>query len=133
MIVFDTNVLSEPLRPTPDASVVAWMRRQADVAVTTVTVAELLVGARRLPDGIRRVKLIAAIESILTGSRILPFDEAAAREYARMQDVRRRGGTPLAVEDGMIAAIASCHGASLATRNTSDFVDLGIELINPWD
>lgn len=132
MIVFDTNVLSEPLRPAPDEAVVTWMRTRTDAAVTAVSVAELLVGARRLPEGARRERLIAGIEAILSGSRVLPFDEGSARVYARMQEVRRAAGRPLPVEDGMIAAIAATHGATLATRNTADFEGLGIELLDPW-
>lgn len=133
MIVFDTNLLSEPLRPEPDDRVVGWMRGQADVAVTTISVAELLIGARRLPLGTRRERLIASIERILSGRRALPFDERAARVYAEMNETRRAAGRPLSVEDGMIAAIAAVHGAAVATRNTSDFEGLGLELVDPWD
>lgn len=132
MIVFDTNLLSEPLRPEPDDRVVGWMRGQTDVAVTTISVAELLIGARRLPLGIRRERLIASIERILSGRRALPFDERAARVYAEMNETRRAAGRPLSVEDGMIAAIAAVHGAAVATRNTSDFEGLGLELVDPW-
>ena len=132
MIILDTNVLSEPMRPTPSGRVLRWMRAQTDVAITSVSVAELLAGARRLPAGIRRERLIAAIEVTLTGSRVLPFDESAARTYARMQEVRRTAGRALSVEDGMIAAITAVHGATLATRNTPDYEGLGVELVDPW-
>ena len=133
MIILDTNVLSEPLRSNPDTTVVAWMKGQTDAAITAISVAELLVGARRLPEGARRERLIAAIDSILSGSQVLAFDERAARRYARMQELRRTAGRPLSVEDGMIAAIAAAHGATLATRNTKDFEDLGIDLVDPWE
>ncbi|MDW4573791.1 type II toxin-antitoxin system VapC family toxin [Microbacterium sp. M3] len=133
MIILDTNVLSEPLRTDPEIAVVAWMKTQTDAAVTAISVAELLVGARRLPAGARRERLIAAIDSILSGSRVLPFDERAARKYARLQEIRRIAGRPLSVEDGMIAAVAAAHGASLATRNTKDFEGLGIDLLDPWE
>jgi predicted nucleic acid-binding protein len=132
MIVLDTNVLSEPLRPSPDDAVLRWMRSHRDVAVTAVSVAELLTGARRLAEGSRRERLIAAIEKILVGSRVLPLDDRAARIYARMQERRRTAGHPLSVEDGMIAAITVAHGAALATRNTADFEGLDLSLINPW-
>jgi predicted nucleic acid-binding protein len=133
VIILDTNVLSEPLRTDPEIAVVAWMKTQTDAAVTAISVAELLVGARRLPAGARRERLIAAIDSILSGSRVLPFDERAARKYARMHEIRRIAGRPLSVEDGMIAAVAAAHGASLATRNTKDFEGLGIDLLDPWE
>jgi predicted nucleic acid-binding protein len=132
VIVLDTNVLSEPIRASPDAAVIAWMKAQTEAAVTAISVAELLVGARRLPDGARRERLIAAIDSVLSGSRVLSFDEDAARMYARMHEARRIAGRPLSVEDGMVAAIAAVHDATLATRNTRDFEDLGIELVDPW-
>jgi len=132
VIVLDTNVLSEPLRPAPSGKVVAWMSSQTDVAVTAVSVAELLVGARRLPPGVRKERLIADIEVILSGARVLSFDERAARVYARMQESRRAAGHALSVEDGMIAAIAAVHHAALATRNTADFEGLDLDLINPW-
>lgn len=132
MIVFDTNVLSEPLRPAPDAGVLRWMRAQSRVVVTAVSVAELLTGARALPEGARRERLVSAITGILTGTSVLSFDEAAAHAYAAMQEMRRRSGRPLSVEDGMIAAITAVHGATLATRNIADFVGLGIPLIDPW-
>ncbi len=85
-----------------------------------------------MPAGARRERLIAAIDAILTGSRILPYDERAAREYARMQEARRGDGRPLAVEDGMIAAIAAVHRAAVATRNIEDFDGLGIDVVDPW-
>lgn len=132
MIVLDTNVLSEPLRPRPEEAVIAWMATLTDAAVTAISVAELLVGAKRLPEGARRERLITGIEAVLTGSRVLPFDERSARHYARMQQDRRAAGRPLTVEDGMIAAIAAAHGAILATRNTADFEGLGVELLDPW-
>lgn len=132
MIVLDTNVLSEPLRPAPDDAVLAWLVKQTNVAITAISVAELLVGARRLPEGARRTALITAIDSILTGAEVLAFDEGAAGVYAQMHETRRDAGRPLAREDGMIAAITATHGASLATRNTADFEGLGIELMNPW-
>jgi hypothetical protein len=132
VIVLDTNVLSEPLRPAPSAAVITWMTARADVAITAISVAELLVGARRLPTGARRERLIAAIESTLAGGRVLPFDERAARIYAQMQEKRQAVGHALSVEDGMIAAITATHRAKLATRNIADFEGLDLDLMNPW-
>ncbi|MFH8252251.1 type II toxin-antitoxin system VapC family toxin [Microbacterium sp. B2969] len=132
MIILDTNVLSEPLRPSPDEAVIRWMRAEADLAVTAISVAELLVGAHRLPAGSRRDRLITDIEAILSGNRVFAFDDRAARIYAGMQESRRSAGRPLSVEDGMIAAITAAQGAVLATRNTPDFEGLGVELIDPW-
>lgn len=135
MIVLDTNVLSEPLKARPDERVLRWLAEVDDrLAMTAVSAGELLVGARRLAAGRRRDRLIAAIERVLAahGTDILAYDERAARRYAEMQERRRTAGRPLAVEDGMIAAICAGHGARLATRNVTDFRGLDIEVIDPW-
>ncbi|MGH7098200.1 MAG: type II toxin-antitoxin system VapC family toxin [Stellaceae bacterium] len=137
MIVLDTNVVSEALRPTPSAKVLAWMRSEplAALFTTSITEAELLYGVVLLPDGLRRRSLEAAIMQILATQfrgRILPFDSAAAREFAGIAAARRRAGRPLAEADGRIAAIARSRGASLATRNVGDFAGCGLNVIDPW-
>ena len=135
MIVLDTNVVSEPLRSSPDRTVLAWLDRVSDdVALTSVSVGEILTGVRLLPVGHRRDGLMTAIERTLTSyaDQVLPYDENAARVYALMQESRRASGHPLRVEDGMIAAICRSQGVALATKNIKDFQGLGIDLINPW-
>jgi predicted nucleic acid-binding protein len=135
MIVLDTNVLSEPLRVRPDEHVLAWLGALDDeTAVTSVSVGELLVGVRALPEGRRRAGLLDAIETTLRNfaGSVLAYDEPAARHYARLQEMRRAAGRPLSVEDGMIAATCLAHGAMLATRDSVGFVGLGVELIDPW-
>jgi len=135
MIVLDTNVLSEPLRREPDARVLAWLASlDEETGMTSVSVGELLVGVRALPEGRRREGLLHGIETTLQtfAGSILGYGETAARNYARLQEGRRTAGRPLAVEDGMIAATCLAHGAALATRNTVDFSGLGLELIDPW-
>jgi len=135
MIVLDTNVLSEPLKKQPDEHVLAWLASlEEEAGATSVSVGELLTGVRALPAGRRREGLLEAIESTLgtfAGS-VLAYDEAAARHYAQLQESRRAAGRPLAVEDGMNAAICIARGTTLATRNTPDFAGLGLELIDPW-
>jgi len=135
VIILDTNVLSEPLKARPDERVTRWLRSAPDrFGVTSITIGELLVGASRLGPGRRRERLLAVIELVLAahGSEVLAYDEAAARRYAVMQEQRRAMGRPLAVEDGMIAAICARNDASLATRTTRDFEGLGIEVVDPW-
>ncbi len=135
MIVLDTNVLSEPLKARPDSLVLEWMANlSGEVAVTAISVGELLTGAGRLAPGRRRTGLLEAIEQTLTAfaEAVLPYDGAAARAYAQMQGSRRQGGSPLRVEDGMIAAICSVQDAGLATRNIKDFDNLGLRLVDPW-
>jgi len=137
MIVLDTNVLSEPLRPAPSARVLDWMRSQPPTALftTTITEAELLYGIALLPQGKRRDLLESIVGRIfavhLTG-RILPFDSAAARDYTDIAAARRRSGRPMSEPDARIAAIAKSRGAELATRNAADFAGCELEVINPW-
>lgn len=135
MIILDTNVLSEPIRSRPEPAVLAWFARvPEEVALTSVSVGELLTGVQILPPGRRRDGLRNAIDGILSeyADRVLPYDESAARVYANLRGSRRAQGRPLSVEDGMIAAICLSHGARLATRNVADFGGLGLDLVNPW-
>jgi predicted nucleic acid-binding protein len=137
MIILDTNVLSELLRPTPARQVEAWLAAQdgASVFFTAVGEAELRHGLAILPTGRRRTKLSAAIDDMLDEDfrdRILPFDRHAAGAYAIIAAARRTAGRPISQFDCQIAAIARAHGACVATRNTSDYVGCGIEVIDPW-
>ncbi|WP_149196660.1 type II toxin-antitoxin system VapC family toxin [Luteimonas suaedae] len=137
MIVLDTNVLSEILRPEPDARVLAWMDAQPRSALftTTVTRGELLYGVRLLSDGRRKAGLLEAVSAIFTSElagRVLSFDEDAADAYAQIAAARRAAGRPISQFDAMIAAVAKSRGAKLATRNAKDFTDCGIDVINPW-
>jgi hypothetical protein len=137
VIILDTNVISELARRVPDTGVLAWLDSLeiSEVATTAVTAAELRYGVARLPDGHRRRELTVMIRGILTEDfygRILPFDERASARYADLVTGRERIGRPIGVADAMIAAICRDSGATLATRNTADFEETGIELIDPW-
>lgn len=137
MIVLDTNVLSEVLRPVPEASVLAWLAAQPRAALftTTVTRAELLYGVRLLPDGRRKIALMGAVQQIFAvdlAGQVLGFDDAAADTYAEIAAARKMTGVPISQFDAMIAATARSRGARLATRNVKDFVDCGVEVLNPW-
>ena len=137
MIVLDTNVISELARQLPDTGVLAWLDSLeiSEVATTAVTAAELRYGVAGLPDGHRKRELTVMIRGILTEDfygRILPFDERASVRYADLVTGRTRIGRPIGVADAMIAAICRDSGATLATRNTADFEETGIELIDPW-
>ncbi|MDX2972061.1 type II toxin-antitoxin system VapC family toxin [Kribbella solani] len=136
MIVADTNVLSEPLRKEPSEAVLGWLADHGDqLALTSVTIHELLFGILRLPDGKRRTTLSAAVDRLITSAqdRVLGYDEEAARVHAELRAERMAAGRPTSVEDGMIAAIALSHGARLATRNVAHFTGFGLEVVNPWD
>lgn len=137
MVILDTNVVSELLRPSPEPRVEAWLAAQdgAQVYLTAVSEAELRYGVAILADGRRRSALSEAIEGMLRDdfrARILPFDSSAAEAYAALAADRRASGRPISQFDGQIAAIARAHGAAVATRNTGDFDGCGIELIDPW-
>jgi predicted nucleic acid-binding protein len=137
MIIVDTNVVSELLRPAPDAQVEAWLAAQVGSTVyfTAVSEAELRHGLARLPAGKRRAALSQAIEGILEEDfrdRILPFDRAAARAYADIAAKRSAAGRPISQFDCQIAAIARSKLAAVATRNTADFNGCGIVVIDPW-
>ena len=137
MILLDTNVLSELVRPNPAPNVINWLAAQSPSAIftTTITQAEIFYGLRLLPEGRRRLELTAAISLIfdqdLTG-RVLPFDRDAAISFADLAAERRHAGNPICQLDAQIAAIARAHGATLATRNTRDFSGCGIALLDPW-
>jgi predicted nucleic acid-binding protein len=138
MIVLDTNVVSELLRPTPAPQVEVWLSAQngAWIYFTAIGEAELRHGVSILPAGKRRTALAQAIEGILEvdfRDRILPFDRKASLAYAAIASERRAAGRPISQFDCQIAAIARAHGASVATRNISDFEGCGIELLDPWD
>jgi predicted nucleic acid-binding protein len=137
VIVLDTNVISEVFRPQPDPNVVAWLESlSGDVAITAITLAELLAGVRRMPDGQRRVALAARIESAVDPYRqsraVLAFDDEAAGHYAEIFAARERAGLPISMADAQIAAICRSNDAVCATRNTKDFAGTGIELVDPW-
>lgn len=137
MIVLDTNVISELARLTPDPGVLSWLDSLeiSDVATTTVTAAELRYGVARLPDGHRKQELTVVIRGILTEDfhgRVLPFDERASVRYADIVAARQRIGRSIGVADAQIAAICRDLDGILATRNTADFEETGIELIDPW-
>ncbi|KUY84957.1 plasmid stabilization protein [Burkholderia cepacia] len=137
MIVLDTNVLSELLRPAPAPHVLAWFGRQARAALftTALTRGEMLYGVRLLPAGARRDGLgeaVLAMFDVDFSGRVLNFDADAADAYAELAAARRQSGAPISQVDAMIAAIARSRGATVATRNVKDFVDCGIELVDPW-
>lgn len=137
MIVLDTNVLSELMRDEPAARVERWVDDQdsGELAVTAVTVAELRYGIARLPRGARRSKLAESADALVDrgfAGRILAFDHAAADHYADLAADRDRAGRPIATPDAQIAAICRARGATLATRNTRDFEEAGIGLVDPW-
>ena len=137
MIILDTNVLSELIRPKPAEVVFDWVahRPAIDIYTTAITQAEILYGVCLLPEGKRRQRLERAVEEMFSvdfTERVLPFDSAAAAVYAEVASERRMLGQPISQFDAQIAAIAKSRKAVLVTRNESDFAQCGIAVINPW-
>ena len=137
MIILDTNVISELLRPAPEPRVEQWLSAQdgLNVYLTSISEAELRFGLAIMGNGKRRAALVDAVDRILRedlAGRILPFDSDAAQSYATIAAARRAAGRPIAQADCQIASIAHTRGATVATRNTPDFEGCEIDLINPW-
>ncbi len=137
MTVLDTNVLSELMSSTPEPAVRQWLDRQPShqLFTTSISMAEILQGIELLPAGKRRAGLLAAAQTLFTGlfsGRVLPFHEDAARAFAPIAVNRRTRGRPISLFDAQIAAIARASGATLATRDTADFEECGVALVNPW-
>jgi toxin FitB len=136
MIVADTNVVSELMRPSPSPALRTWLSGQAasDLYTTAITVAEIRYGLERLPGGRRKERLRAAADDVFAALSefVLPFDAGAAVHYARIVRHRDEAGLPIDAFDAQIAAICRARGAALATRNIRDFLDAGVEVIDPW-
>lgn len=137
MIVLDTNVISELIRPRPHAGVAAWVAAQPrhNLYTTSITRAELLYGIAAMPEGKRRETLSMLVDAMFAEDfvgRVLPFDGAAALHYARIVTSRSKAGRPIEGFDALIAATAAKAGASIATRDVGGFSDCGLTVIDPW-
>ena len=136
MIVLDTNVASEAMKPDPDPAVRAWLNEQVTetLYLSSLTVAELMFGIAALPAGKRRELLTMAFDGLLgfLKNRVLPFDFAAARQYAELAAAARANGRGFRIPDGYIAAIAKANGFSVASRDTAPFDAAKVDVINPW-
>lgn len=137
IVLLDTNVVSEMMRPEASPIVLKWFSRQhsQELYSSSVSLAEIFYGIQLLPRGKRRDELLAGAEKMFTNvlaGRLFAFEDEAAHACARIASVRRKAGRPIAEMDAQIAAIAHVHGATLATRNSADFEDCGIRLVNPW-
>ncbi len=138
MIVLDTNVISEPLKPRPNQAVVRWLDAQypETLYLTATSLAELLCGIAFLPSGRRKKGLATAMEELLTRlfeDRILAFDREAATAYASLVSHAMARGATISLADGQIAATAAVRGFAIATRDTAPFVAAGARVVNPWE
>ena len=138
MILLDTNVMSELIKPQPDPAVAAFLAVQPleILFVPSLVVAEIRYGIRRCPPGRRRDKLVRDFEAFLDagfGTRILAFDASCAVGYATVRASREEAGRRVQIMDTLIGGMALAHGATLVTRNVRDFDGYGLTLINPWE
>ncbi|MDX6280148.1 MAG: toxin FitB [Kribbellaceae bacterium] len=137
MIVFDTNVASELMKASPNGAVWSWMLKQPrdSLCTTAITIAEIHYGIERLPTGRRRTLLHEAADETFAqfAAEVLAFDEVAATTYPLVMLGRERAGLPIDSSDAYIASVCRAQQATLATRNTKDFVETGVELVNPWE
>lgn len=136
MIFLDTNVVSETLRKAPNEAVIAWLvQNDAELALSTVTIAEIAFGIGKIRSDARAPRLERGLASWRHrfADRIFPFTEAAALDYGDIISASLQQGRPMSAPDGMIASIARINGAALATRNVADFETTGLKLICPWD
>ena len=137
MIVLDTNVISEAMKPQPHPAVRAWLNEQAaeTLYLSSVTLAELLFGIAALPAGKRKDMLALAVDGLLElfQGRVLPFDTEAARQYAELAVIARAAGRGFPTPDGYIAAIAVSRGFMVASRDTAPFQAANVAVINPWE
>lgn len=137
MIILDTNVISEQLRPVCNEAVTAWLDAQPPEAlyITSINLAELWAGIELMPQGKRKAALETSVDALLGrlfAGRCLDFDGRAARAYAQLFRLTSAAGTPLPLADGLIAAIARVHGFAVATRDTAPFKAADVRVIDPW-
>lgn len=138
MFILDTNVVSELMKPVVSVAVETWCASQSrsSLYISTITQAEILYGIAILPDGTRQQRLQNLAQAMFQEdflNKILPFSQEAAQYFAIIASDRKGQGKPISQFDAQIAAICRSHKATLATRNTDDFADCGIDIINPWE
>ena len=138
MIILDTNIVSELMKPSPASEVQSWLLHLGDtpLATTAISISEIVYGLARLPEGQRKAALTSRFEEYVGAHSplaVLPFDDIAAREAGRMRALRQAAGLNAQPSDMMIAGIAAATGAALATRNVKDFETLAIQIIDPWN
>lgn len=137
MIILDTNVVSETLRPSPHYNVIKWLNEKDndELYLSAIVVAELFSGVACMPDGKRQLELkhkLTEAMQIRFDEQILPFDALCAMRYGELMGRNQRLGRAMSTPDTQIAATCLHYGATLATRNTKEFAHCGIELIDPW-
>jgi toxin FitB len=137
MIILDTNVVSEAMKPGRDERVIHWLDSQSaeTLYLTAISLSELLLGIAIMPEGLRKNEISTGLHALLAklfGTRVLPYDREAAIAFSKVLSAARRAGKAVSMTDGQVGAIASVHGFAVATRDEAPFVALGVNVINPW-
>lgn len=136
MILLDTNVVSDAMKPEPHPAVRVWLNTQVaeTLYLSSITIAELLFGIGVLPNGARKERLARAVDGLMTlfVDRVLPFDLEAATRYANLAVAARTNGRGFPTPDGYIAAIAAARGFAVASRDNAPFEAARVAVINPW-
>ena len=137
LLLLDTNVVSELMRPRPEQRVASWVAAQPirELAVTVVSIMEVRFGIAVLPEGLRRTELDRRFRHFLDqgfSGRVLTLDRAAAEACADVRAIRQRMGKPIGTEDAMIAGMARAHSAAVVTRDAGGFAGCGVPVLDPW-
>jgi len=136
--VLDTNVISETLRPRPNANVSSWVKGQPRSLqfLSVISVGQLRRGFILMPPVEHRTRLEQWLEHYLLptfADRILPVTVSIADRWGVLDAQSQLRGRPLNTADGIIAATALDYGLTVVTRNVKDFSGLGVTVLNPWD
>ncbi|OZG62235.1 plasmid stability protein StbB [Bifidobacterium lemurum] len=134
-ILVDTNVISEFYKPTPNPTVIAWLKQNDGAYISSITIMEMMYGLWRMPQGARRSVMAETIKRTMRNyeNRILTFDRDAGIRCSLIRADLDAHGHPVGLADAQIAAIAQANDCTLATRNTKDFQHTGVPLVNPWE
>lgn len=136
-LLLDTCVLSEFIKKQPDANVINWLNRQFEeqLYISVITIGELKHGLERLPPSERRERLTRWLDSDIQErfhGRVALIDAAVMLRWGVLHARLEAAGKLMSPFDALIAATALTHDLAIVTRNTSDFVNAGIQLVNPW-
>lgn len=137
MIILDTNVISEAMKPEPHPTVLAWLNNQASetLYLSSITLAELLFGIAVIPAGKRKDMMTKTLNGliVLFRDRVLSFDLDAARYYAELAVIAEGAGRGFPISNGYIAAIAASRQFIVASRDTAPYKAARLTVINPWE
>jgi predicted nucleic acid-binding protein len=133
--LLDTNVISEVMTNAPNENVIHFLANLTDSYLSSITLHELHYGLNLLPEGQRKKTIARKLENLLAdyNDYVIPISQAEALHAAELRAYAKQQGRVIHLADALIASTAKVHNLVVATRNTNDFIDLGVEIINPWN